>query len=120
MKQNTEFQSKIIKGKRYMVCQNSISGGKYWGGNSCNNWTEVVTKTTSVLCSACTHALLDAPDIGNYFNHEGIIELTPDFDIDSLTEELYNSKIEAVKDNFERVQNLLSADDMLYKQINEN
>jgi hypothetical protein len=71
MKQNTEFQSKIIKGKRYMVCQNSISGGKYWGGNSCNNWSEVGTKTTSVLCSTCTHALLDAPDIGNYYKPTG-------------------------------------------------
>ena len=49
-----------------------------------------------------------------------MIILTPDFDVDILTEDLYNSKLDAVRDNFERVQNLLSADDMLYKQINEN
>ena len=82
--------------------------------------TYYTEKLTDAFATGTIPVYWGTPDIGNYFNHEGIIELTPDFDIDSLTEELYNSKLDAVSDNFERVQNLLSADDMLYKQINEN
>ena len=35
------------------------------------------------------------------FNQDGIIWINDDFDIDILTEELYNSKLDAVKENFE-------------------
>jgi hypothetical protein len=41
-----------------------------------------------------------APDILNYFNPEGII-LLEDFNLNDLSENLYFSKIEAVKENFE-------------------
>jgi deoxyribose-phosphate aldolase len=41
-------------------------------------------------------------------------------DYSILTEELYQSKIEAVKDNMERVSKLANSDDMLYKVIMEN
>ena len=58
--------------------------------------------------------------ISEYFNKDGIIELTPEFDLNLLTKELYESKIEAIKDNFNRVQNLISADDQLYNLIYEN
>jgi hypothetical protein len=82
--------------------------------------TYYTEKITDCFASGTIPVYWGTPDIGNYFNHEGIIELTPDFNLDTLTEELYNNKLDAVRDNFERVQNLLSADDMLYKQINEN
>ncbi len=82
--------------------------------------TYYTEKLTDAFASGTIPIYWGTPDIGNYFNTDGIITLTPDFNVDTLTEELYNSKLDAVKDNFERVQNLLSADDMLYKQINEN
>lgn len=82
--------------------------------------TYYTEKLTDCFASGTIPVYWGAPDIGNYFNTDGIIVLKPDFTIDDLTEDLYNSKLEAVKDNFERVQNLLSADDMLYNQINEN
>jgi hypothetical protein len=56
-------------------------------------------------------------DIGNYFNADGIITLNSDFSIESLTPELYYSKIDAVKDNFERVMRMENADDILYQLI---
>jgi hypothetical protein len=37
-----------------------------------------------------------------------------------LTKELYESKIDAVRDNFNRVKELVNADDQLFKLINEN
>ena len=58
-----------------------------------------------------------APDIGKYFNMNGIIQLTPEFDISALTPELYYSKLEAITDNLNRVRNLETADDILYRLI---
>lgn len=45
-----------------------------------------------------------APDIGRYFNINGIILLTDDFDINQLSEELYYSKLDFVKENAERAR----------------
>ena len=56
-----------------------------------------------------------APDIGKFFNPKGIITLTDDFDVSLLTPELYYGKMDAVKENFEIVQNSLIVDDYLYK-----
>jgi hypothetical protein len=53
------------------------------------------------------------------FNSDGIIKLTDEFDVSMLSAELYNSKIQAVRDNFERVCNLKMADDYLFDKIKE-
>lgn len=58
-----------------------------------------------------------APDIGDYFNEDGIIKYTDNFDIDQLSEELYYSKMDAVRDNYERCMNLTSTEDLLYEEI---
>lgn len=50
-----------------------------------------------------------------YFNEDGIIFLDDDFNIDSLTENLYYSKIDAVRENFEIVQNFPVAEDYIYQ-----
>jgi 23S rRNA A1618 N6-methylase RlmF len=63
---------------------------------------------------------LGNPAIGNIFNMDGIILLNEKFDITSLTPDLYASKIDAVKDNLNRVQNLENADDTLWRLINES
>lgn len=55
-----------------------------------------------------------APDIGKIFNPDGIITLTDDFDISILTPELYHAKLDAVKENFEIIQNGNIIDDYLY------
>jgi hypothetical protein len=55
--------------------------------------------------------------ISEDFNSEGIIKWTPDFNPDSLTEDLYNSKMSAILDNLERVKKLDFSDDVLYKNI---
>ena len=56
-----------------------------------------------------------SPDIGKFFNLDGIIILNDDFDISSLTPELYYDKLEAVKDNLERVKNYPINEDYIYK-----
>ena len=55
------------------------------------------------------------PDIGDTFNLDGIIVLNDDFDIQSLTKELYDSKLLAVKENYETAIQLEMADDYIFR-----
>lgn len=54
------FQTKFDeRGRRLMICMNSVPDGKYWRGHICNEWSAVGTDTPAVLCYKCTNALLD-------------------------------------------------------------
>ena len=59
--------------------------------------------------------LLD--NIDEFFNKDGIIILDDDFDINSLTKELYDDKIDAIKENYKSVCNMKNADDILFEHI---
>jgi hypothetical protein len=50
-----------------------------------------------------------------YFNPDGIIFFDGMFDISQLTEELYQSKMEAIKDNYDRVQKYSVLDDWIFE-----
>ena len=52
--------------------------------------------------------------VTEYFNEDGIIFLDDDFDLSTLTKDLYYSKIDVIKDNFERSINFPVAEDYLY------
>jgi len=80
-----------------------------------NYYTE---KITDCFVTGTIPIYWGSPDIGELFNSDGIITLTPEFDIRQLTSEFYKSKLEAVVDNFNRVKGLASADDQLFKLIN--
>jgi len=54
------------------------------------------------------------PDIGNYFNENGIIKLTDDFNISDLSVDLYHSKMDAILENYELSVNLPTAEDYIY------
>jgi hypothetical protein len=56
-----------------------------------------------------------SPDIGDYFNIDGIIVLTDEFDINTLTEDLYHSKLDAIKDNLERVKEMEVLEDYIHR-----
>ena len=79
--------------------------------------TYFTEKITDCFATGTIPVYWGTPDIGDYFNKDGIIELTPDFDFSTLTPELYNSKMSAIQDNLERVKNMELADDVLYKLI---
>jgi hypothetical protein len=53
--------------------------------------------------------------ISKYFDPNGIIFLDDDFDINSLSEELYMSKMDSIKHNFETAKSLTTAEDFMYK-----
>jgi len=82
--------------------------------------TYYTEKLTDCFATGTIPIYWGTPDIGDIFNKDGIIELTPDFDPKMLTKELYESKLEAVRDNFNRVKELKNADDILFELINEN
>lgn len=55
---------------------------------------------------------IGAPDIGNYFNTEGILNI---YDFDKISPDLYYSKMEAIVDNLERVKKIEVLEDYIYK-----
>jgi len=63
---------------------------------------------------------LGDPDIDMVFNPDGIIKLDDNFDLSSLSAELYYEKMDAVIDNFNRVQDYLTIEDYIYKNYLEN
>lgn len=54
---------------------------------------------------------LGSPDIAEHFNKDGIIELSDEFEV---SEEIYESKMDAIKDNLERVKNIEVLEDFIY------
>ena len=59
---------------------------------------------------------LGTPDIGNFFNEDGIIQLSNEFDV---SEEIYYNKMDAIKDNLERVKEMEVLEDFIYKNYLE-
>lgn len=58
---------------------------------------------------------LGSPDIGKYFNPDGIINLDDNFDISQLTPDLYYDKLDAVKENLEIIKNRPINEDYIYQ-----
>lgn len=76
----------------------------------------VSEKLFSCFASATLPIYYGDPSIGDHFNTEGIITLTDDFDIASLTPELYRAKFDAVLDNLERVKAYNNIEDVLWEK----
>lgn len=55
---------------------------------------------------------LGAPDIGKYFNVDGIINLSEEFDV---SDEIYYSKMDAIQDNLERVKKMEILEDFIWE-----
>ena len=84
---------------------------------NCQHDNYFTEKITDAFATGTIPVYWGTSNIGDYFNTDGIIELTDGFDINILTPELYEEKFDAVKDNFERVNSLKMADDELYEII---
>jgi len=70
-KTKIKFPSKMKEGRRYMVCQNSVPGGRYWKGNLCSEWSSVGDTATAVLCSRCVQKVVDPPEIKSTYKSKG-------------------------------------------------
>jgi hypothetical protein len=80
-----------------------------------DNYPDIFTeKITDCFATGTIPVFWGTPDIDKRFNMDGIILLTEEFNINTLTAELYFSKNEAMLDNFERTKLLESAEDYIY------
>lgn len=79
-----------------------------------NYYTE---KITDCFATGTIPVYLGSPTISDVFNMDGIIQLDANFNINTLTSELYASKLIAIHDNLNRIMNLTNADDVVYQSI---
>jgi len=75
--------------------------------------TYFTEKLTDCFACGTIPVFYGSPRVTDYFNPDGIIWLTDDFDISTLTAELYHSKLEAIQDNLERACHLPTAEDFI-------
>jgi len=66
-----KFPSRTRQGERYMICRNSVPGGKYWKGVLCNTWTKVGNTATAVLCSCCVQKVVEPPELKSRYKSKG-------------------------------------------------
>lgn len=81
--------------------------------------TYFTEKLTDCFATGTIPVYWGAPDIGKYFNTDGMIIIDDLLDTNILTEEYYMSKMDAIKDNFERIQKMQGSDDILYELIKQ-
>ena len=74
-------------------------------------------KITDCFVTGTIPVYWGSPSIGKHFNIDGIIIFDDKFDMNILTKETYMSKMDYVKDNLERVNNIKIGDDCLYEKI---
>ena len=77
--------------------------------------TYFTEKLTDCFATGTIPVFYGCKGVTEYFNEDGIIFLDDDFDFSTLTKELYHSKMEAIKDNFEFANKLPVAEDYLYE-----
>ena len=76
--------------------------------------TYFTEKVTDCFATATVPVYKGAPDIGKHFNPDGIVFIDDDFDVSQLTEELYISKRDAIKDNYDRTRQVDILDDWIH------
>ena len=86
---------------------------------NCNYETYFTEKITDCFANGVIPVYYGTRAISDYFDINGIIFLTDDFDISTLTKELYQSKIQSIQNNLNTVRHLKGADDFLAERIRE-
>jgi hypothetical protein len=79
--------------------------------------TYFTEKITDCFANGVVPVYLGTRNVTNFFDADGIIFLDDSFQLESLTEELYVSKIKAIENNLQIVKNMTNADDYLFNNI---
>ena len=112
-------------GRGYKTIRNKEDGLKDYCFSICmenatypNMFTE---KITDCFMTGTIPIYYGIPNIGDFFDINGIIPLTDNFKIEDLSFDLFFSKIESVKNNFDLSMKMLIAEDYIYYNfINKN
>tara|TARA_R110000803_G_scaffold208302_1_gene276885 strand:- start:27 stop:866 length:840 start_codon:yes stop_codon:yes gene_type:complete len=106
------FDSKVtpLKDYAYSVCVINTKVNNYF--------TEILVDPISL---GCVPILWGCPNIGEYFNPNGIITFNTINELDDILHNIsfddYNSRIEAVKENIEKAKEMKSTDDYISRII---
>ena len=76
--------------------------------------TYFTEKLTDCFATGTIPVFYGCKGVTEYFNEDGIIFLDDNFDISSLTEELYYSKMNVIKENYQRALDFSVAEDYIY------
>ena len=79
-----------------------------------NMFTE---KLTDCFMTGTIPIYYGIPNIGEFFNLDGIILMDENLDINDLNVSLYKSKEKAVLENYKKAKKLLHAEDFIFKQF---
>jgi len=79
-----------------------------------NYETAMSEKVTDCFAVGTIPIFWGAPDIGDFYNMDGIIMYDDNFDFSMLSSEYYYSKMDSIKDNLNRSINALSAEDYFF------
>ena len=82
--------------------------------NKIGNSQIITEKIADCFATGTIPIYYGCKDIGKVFNEDGIIWLDGTFKIEDLSFDLYHSKMDAIKDNFNRIKNLPTAEDYIY------
>ena len=77
-------------------------------------------KILDCFATGCVPVYYGTEMICDFFNGEGIIFLSDNFDPLSLNEDLYRSKEKAIQENFEKVNQYRTAEDWIYNNYFKN
>ena len=96
--------TKHTPSKVNIIEYNPIENGQYE--------TYFTEKLLDCFATGTIPVYLGAPDIGDYFNKDGIIDLTEEFDV---SDEIYYNKMDAIKDNLERTKKMEILEDFIWE-----
>ena len=82
-----------------------------------DNW--FTEKLTDCFLTGTVPIFYGTPNVGKWFNMDGIILLEDGFDIESLTPEMYEERKEAIQDNFNRALKMEIVEDFIWENYFE-
>jgi hypothetical protein len=86
-----------------------------------DNYPDLITeKVLDCFATGTIPIYWGTPTINEYYNEKGIIFLTNEFKIEDLSPELYYSKMEYIKENFELINQLPIPEDYLFEKFLKN
>jgi hypothetical protein len=114
-----KFRSKLdLFGRDFHYIDNKITGLKdYAFSVAMENSTYPLGYTEKIADCFATGTIpiyYGCREISNIFNPDGILWLDDNFKLEDLSFDLYYTKMDAIKDNFNRIQSLPTAEDYIY------
>jgi len=111
-------------GRGFRPLVNKIDGLKDYGFSiAMENGTYpnmISEKITDCFMTGTIPIYYGIDNIGEFFNTNGIIKLDDNFKIEDLSFELYESKLNAIKENFDISMNMLLSEDYFYLKYIKN